>query len=81
MSPPASPRFPNSPWLRLGLAGLVLGTGPLLVAVAIGRLMGDSNPNPVGFGILAMLTFWPSIILILIGVVTSLVGKICFSRS
>jgi hypothetical protein len=26
------------------------------------------NPNPVGFGILAFFTFWPSVILIVIGI-------------
>jgi hypothetical protein len=46
---------------------LVLGTGPLLATALYLRLQGDRNPNPVGLGILAMLTFWPSIILIVIG--------------
>jgi hypothetical protein len=31
----------------------------------------DPNPNPVGFGILAFLTFWPSVILVIVGVVQS----------
>jgi hypothetical protein len=28
----------------------------------------DPNPNPVGFGIMAFLTFWPSVILMIVGV-------------
>jgi hypothetical protein len=29
---------------------------------------GTSNPNPIGPGLLAMFTFWPSMILMVIGV-------------
>jgi hypothetical protein len=29
----------------------------------------DPNPNPIGLGLLAGLTFWPAVILIVIGVV------------
>jgi hypothetical protein len=55
-------------WLLwIGIALLVLGSGPLLVSVAYAWSQGDRNPNPVGPGILAMFTFWPSIILIVIG--------------
>jgi hypothetical protein len=39
----------------------------LLVAVTAARLSGDPNPNPVGFGMLAGLTFWPGVIMIVIG--------------
>lgn len=31
-------------------------------------LLSDPNPNPVGFGIMAMFTFWPGLVLILGGV-------------
>jgi len=31
----------------------------------------DPNPNPVGFAMLAFLTFWPSVILVIVGVVQS----------
>jgi hypothetical protein len=51
----------------IGLALLVLGTGPLLVTVMYAWLQGEGNPNPIGPGILVMFTFWPSIILIVIG--------------
>ena len=54
----------------IGLAILVLGTGPL-VAVMLGAALGlaaDPNPNPVGFGILAGVTFWPGIAITAIGI-------------
>jgi len=50
---------------------LILGTGPLLfiiVAAAIG-LWPDPNPNPIGPGMLALLTFWPSLICLALGIV------------
>jgi hypothetical protein len=80
-TPATSPRLLKSLCLRLGIAGLVLGTGPLLLAVATEHRTGDSNPNPVGFGILVMFTFRLSIILIFVGVVVTLIGKIRFARS
>lgn len=49
----------------------VLGSGPLLaiiVLAAIG-LWPDPNPNPVGPGLLAFFTFWPSIICMIIGAI------------
>jgi hypothetical protein len=60
----------ESPWVKVGLAMLVLGTGPLLFiigAAAVG-LWPDPNPNPVGPGMLYGLTLWPSIICIVVGV-------------
>jgi hypothetical protein len=52
----------------IGVALLIIGTGPLLVSVMYLRWQGDDNPNPIGLGLLAMFTFWPSMILIAIGV-------------
>jgi hypothetical protein len=56
--------------VQVGLGMLVLETGPLLIiaAAAIG-LWPDPNPNPVGPGMLALLTFWPSVICLTLGVV------------
>jgi len=56
--------------LWIGLALFVLGSGPLLITILLASfgLTRDPNPNPVGFGILAFLTFWPSVILIVIGI-------------
>jgi len=53
--------------LWIGVALLVVGTGPHLVSVVYAEWQGDRNPNPIGPGILVMLTFWPSILLIVIG--------------
>lgn len=55
--------------LGIGIAGLVLGTGPLLFAVVWSHAHGDPNPNPVGPGMCAMCTFWPSVGLVLAGFV------------
>ena len=54
---------------RLVRAGLVIfgvGCGPLLfiiVAASVG-VWPDPNPNPIGPGLLAALSFWPGIICI-----------------
>jgi len=54
-------------WLvRIGLGLLVIGTGPLLAVVL---LSSNPNPNPIGFGMLAMLTFWPALACLFAGVV------------
>jgi hypothetical protein len=69
---PMTVRFRDSWMIRIGVALLVLGTGPLL-AIMFAASFGwtdDPNPNPIGPGLLCMFTFWPSIILIIIGVVT-----------
>lgn len=57
---------------RLFLTGLgvfLLGSGPLLLVILAANLglTRDPNPNPVGFGIMAMFTFWPSIALMAVG--------------
>jgi len=43
----------------------VFGSGPLLAIIAASRvgLTSDPDPNPVAFGILAMVTFWPSLLM------------------
>jgi hypothetical protein len=57
--------------VQVGLGLLVLGTGPLLfiiIAAAVG-LWPDPNPNPIGPGLLAFLTFWPGVMCLVIGIV------------
>ena len=64
-------QYLKSAWVKVGLALLVVGAGPLLfiiVAAAVG-LWPDPNPNPIGPGLLFGLTFWPAIICIVVGVV------------
>ncbi|HEY7575159.1 MAG TPA: hypothetical protein VIB08_08360 [Thermoanaerobaculia bacterium] len=63
-------RLWSNRYFKIGFLLLVLGTGPLLAVIAAAKLgFGDPNPNPIGCGILAFLTFWPSIILIVLGIV------------
>ena len=68
-SPPSKPPFRFSKALWAGLLVLGLGTGPLVVTMLLASagLTADPNPNPVGFGILAFLTFWPGVILTVVG--------------
>jgi hypothetical protein len=56
--------------VKIGLGLLILGTGPLLfiiIAAAIG-LWPDPDPNPIGPGFLAFLTFWPGVICLGVGI-------------
>jgi hypothetical protein len=64
------PQLLSSRWLWSGVALLLVGTGPLVVAMLYSMARGDPNPNPVGPGICAMFTFWPSIGMIVAGLVT-----------
>jgi hypothetical protein len=63
-------RYLQSWWVRIGAILLLLGTGPLLSIMLVARLgfTSDPNPNPIMFGMLAGLTFWPSLALIAFGV-------------
>ncbi len=70
----------------IGLVLLCVGTGPLLIVILAAQLglTRDPNPNPVGFGILALFTFWPSVLLIVVGIVSAFsrsshFGRVCFS--
>jgi hypothetical protein len=54
---------------RIGAILLLAGSGPLLLiilAAAVG-LWPDPNPNPIGPGLLAFLTFWPAVVLLGLG--------------
>lgn len=53
--------------LKIGLIVFVIGTGPLLILLGLDALGVIDAGNAVGPGILAMLSFYPSIILIVIG--------------
>ena len=57
--------------LWIGLVFLGIGTGPLLIIILAAQFgfTRDPNPNPIGFGILAGFTFWPSLALTVIGIV------------
>ena len=54
--------------LYIGVAILVFGAGPLLIIVLLSKIgIGDPNPNPVGPGMLAMISFWPGIFMTCLG--------------
>jgi hypothetical protein len=53
----------------VGFVGLAAGTGPLvgiILLAAIG-LWPDPEPNPIGPGLLSFLTFWPSVVCLVLG--------------
>ena len=61
-----SKSYPKNWPLILGISLLILGTGPLASILLAARLGygHDPNPNPVLMGMLAGLTFYPSLGLI-----------------
>ena len=67
------PKFRLSRLFWVGVILLVLGSGPLLTIILLAwlGLTKDPNPNPVGLGIIAFLTFWPSVILMIVGATQS----------
>jgi hypothetical protein len=70
----SAPRLKLSLVFWIGLATLIVGTGPLLLIIAAAALglLSDPNPNPVGPGLLAFFTFWPAVIMIVWGLAASL---------
>ena len=60
----------KSGWIRVGLALLVLGSGPLwgIVLLAVLGSWPDPHPNLIGPGLLFFFTFWPAIICLGMGV-------------
>ena len=63
-------KYLRSRLVQAGLVLFILGSGPLIAVIVYARLgfYHDPDPNPVGLGMLAGLTFWPSVILMGIGV-------------
>lgn len=60
-------RFLLSRLFRIGLILFIAGTGPL-IAIMLAAMLGVwPDPNPIGPGLLAMVTFWPSVIFMAIG--------------
>jgi hypothetical protein len=64
-------QYLRSRLVQVGLTLLIVGSGPLLFIIAAAALgiWPDPNPNPIGPGLLAFITFWPSVICIVVGVV------------
>lgn len=62
----AMARLPRLFWF--GVVLLAIGSGPLLLIILAAALgLGDPDPNPIGPGLLALITFWPAIMMIGIG--------------
>lgn len=58
--------------LKIGLILFLAGSGPLLIIIGFHELGIIEAGNAILPGILAMLTFWPSVVLILIGSIITL---------
>jgi len=60
----------RSKLVRIGLVLLLAGSAPLWGIILAARLglWPDPNPNPIGPGLLFVLTFWPAVMLIGVGV-------------
>jgi len=65
--------FWKSRFFVVGALLVVLGSGPLVAVMVLSGLglTKDPNPNPIGFGLLAFLTFWPGVVLMLLGILAS----------
>ena len=52
-----------------GLIVLVLGSSPLIAIILLAKIgvWPDPDPNPVGPGLLTFITFWPGVLLMIIG--------------
>lgn len=61
--------FLKNRWSRIGLGLAVLGWGPLLIVILLSGLglWSDPNPNPIGFGLLFFVTFWPAVLCLGVG--------------
>ena len=64
-------RYFDSKINKIGWAVFIIGSGPLLLIILLAEIgiWPDPNPNPVGLGIMALFTFWPSIICIIVGTI------------
>lgn len=69
--------FRVHPLAWIGLAILVVGVGPLVAIMLAARLgwTADPNPNPIGPGIAAFLSFWPGVAMLAIGVVLTFMAR------
>jgi hypothetical protein len=55
--------------LGWAVATLVIGCGPLLAILLAARLglLADPDPNPIGPGLLAAISFWPGMVMVVVG--------------
>ncbi len=62
-------RYVANRLFRIGAVLLAVGSGPLFAIIVAAKLglWPDPNPNPIGPGLLAFLTFWPAVALMALG--------------
>ncbi|MGC1422907.1 MAG: hypothetical protein WA354_03800 [Terracidiphilus sp.] len=59
-----------SSWLfTAGFIVLLVGSAPLLTIIVLAKIgiWPDPDPNPIGPGLLTFVTFWPGVLLMVIG--------------
>ena len=61
--------------LQVGLCLLFFGSAPLLIEIALDALSVLDAVNGLGFGLLTLLTFYPSLVLIVVGGVLTLLKR------
>ena len=61
--------------LQVGLCLLFFGSALLLIAIALDALSIIDAGNALGFGLLTLLTFYPSLVLIVVGGVLTLLRR------
>ena len=60
---------------KAGLILLIVGVSPLLLYVLYEFVTGATGGNPIGLGLLFFVTFWPAVIMMVIGVISALIAK------
>ncbi|MDA9239319.1 hypothetical protein N9572_05165 [Flavobacteriaceae bacterium] len=61
--------------LQVGLCLLFFGSAPLLIVIALDALSVLDAGNGLAFGLLTLLTFYPSLVLIVVGGVLTLIKR------
>ena len=61
--------------LQVGLCLLFFGSAPLLIVIALDALSVLDAGNAMAFGLLTLLTFYPSLVLIVVGGVLTLLKR------
>ena len=61
--------------LQVGLCLLFFGSAPLLIAIALDALSIIDAGNALGFGLLTLLTFYRSLVLIVVGGVLTVLRR------
>ena len=66
--------FFSSRWIQAAILLVIFGWGPLFTDIFLHNLgvLQDPNPNPVGYGLLFAITFFPAILCFAIGLFQTL---------